>query len=354
MILKKLSLITLAFAVCSVLAQNEHCTTPNDVELDLNAVGKCAIENFKNSNTQEFVKVSTRNRYVRRKTNTYLTKLRSNLNTKSVSGVASVLSINSVDQLPLFNSCLTSNKSDQFDCFEQTVRNHVAANLTYPADALRRGIEDEVLATFTVNSNGFVKDVKAKGTKGVVSLESEAKRIISNLPQLIPAKHQGKTAEVRYNFYISFELDESQKVTAQPAMAVAASNGSSEANSYIKNFIRFDLVSQKPIFINCSDNELAEQQECIRETIANNIVDNLIYPFDAASEGIQGTVWVRFIIDEDGYVTDITASGPSNGKLLEEEAERLVKLLPKFVPGKHNNQYVNVEYFIPIDFQLNE
>ena len=86
----------------------------------------------------------------------------------------------------------------------------------------------------------------------------------------------------------------------------------------------------------------------------HDILDNLTYPFDAAAEGIEGRVWVRFIIDEDGYVSNITTSGPQNGALLEEEAERLVKLLPKFIPGKHNDEYVNVEYFIPIDFHLDE
>ena len=84
----------------------------------------------------------------------------------------------------------------------------------------------------------------------------------------------------------------------------------------------------------------------------NNILEHLIYPFDAASEGVEGVVWVRFIIDVDGYIKNITTKGPPNGALLEKEASRLISLLPKFMPGKHNDNYVNVEYFMPIDFQL--
>ena len=84
------------------------------------------------------------------------------------------------------------------------------------------------------------------------------------------------------------------------------------------------------------------------------ILENLIYPFDAAAEGIEGRVWVRFIVDKEGFVKNITTSGPPNTELLENEAERLIGLLPKFIPGKLNDDYVNVEYFLPIDFQLDQ
>ena len=341
MILKKLLSSTLLLAVClTAVSQNEHCNTPNEAVIDLNSIGKCAIENFKNSNKEEFLKVSTRNRYVRKK-NAYISKLKSNLNSTNK---ASVLAIDNVDHLPLFSSCTYASKSEQLDCFKEGIQNHVIANLNYPLDALSQKVEDNILTTFTINSNGFVKDVKAKGSKNYSSLESEAKRIISNLPQLKPAEHNGQTAEVSYNFYINFKL-------ADNSIKESVITGS---ETYISEFIRVDLVSQKPVFVNCSTYDVGVQQECIRETIEHNILDNLTYPFDAAAEGIDGTVWVRFIINEEGYVSNITASGPTNGKLLEEEAERLVKLLPKFIPGKHNNEYVNVEYFIPIDFHLDE
>ncbi len=122
----------------------------------------------------------------------------------------------------------------------------------------------------------------------------------------------------------------------------------------LKNFVRFNQVTDQPVFITCSGDNSSNNDLCIKETISNNILENLIYPFDAASEGIEGRVWVRFIVDKEGYVKNITTSGPENGELLEKEAERLVTLLPKFMPGKQNNDYVNVEYFIPIDFELED
>lgn len=122
----------------------------------------------------------------------------------------------------------------------------------------------------------------------------------------------------------------------------------------IKNYLRFDQVSVAPVFITCDETSDDIKDECNKETISGIILENLTYPFDAAAEGIEGDVWVRFVIDQDGYVTNVTTKGPENGEVLEKEAERLVNLLPKFMPGKHNGKYVNVEYFMPIAFHLDE
>ncbi len=122
----------------------------------------------------------------------------------------------------------------------------------------------------------------------------------------------------------------------------------------IKDYIRFDQVSKIPVFITCTGSNVEEKESCVKETFIHNVLDNLIYPFDAAAEGIEGIVWVRFIVDTDGYIKNISTKGPENGLLLEKEAERLISLLPKFIPGKYNNNYVNVEYFMPIDFRLDE
>lgn len=123
---------------------------------------------------------------------------------------------------------------------------------------------------------------------------------------------------------------------------------------FIKDYFRFDWVSKTPLFITCNNTSDDIKEECSKETISGIIIENLTYPSEAIAKGIHGEVWVRFVIDKKGYVTDVTAKGPENGLLLEKEAERLVKLLPKFIPGKHNNEYVNVEYFMPIAFHLNK
>lgn len=348
MILKKNLTIAFLLTTLFVMAQHETCSSPSgDAFADLNTIGKCAIEKFKKSNKKEFVQISTRNRYVRRKSNTYLAKTKSNL-ASAVTAKKIVRTIDNVDHLPSFYSCNAITKEDELSCFNEGIQNYILSNLVYPDEFLEKGIEDKVVTTFTINTNGYATNIKVESSKGISVLENEAKKLINNLPQLKPAKHAGAETEIRHKVYVNFDLKAVSTRTTTKKPAVAYGQG------YIQNFVSFDQVTEKPVFITCADYGADVSQECIKETITQDVLDNLTYPFDAAAEGIEGRVWVRFVIDKEGYVTNITTSGPTNGVLLEEEAERLVKLLPKFLPGKHNGDYVNVEYFVPIDFHLDE
>jgi len=322
-------------------AQNKVCTSKNQVE-DLNSISKCAIERFKKSNNKEFVQISTRPRVVRRRNTRNLLKIK-----KDITAISKQkLTINNVDNVPLFIDCTSGG--NQLSCFNQNMQKHIDENLRYPEGAYNSGIEDRVLTTFTISVDGTIKNIKTESSKSNALLETEAKRVISNLPKFKPAKHNGITTDVKHKIYVNFNLPSS----ASKLYANANNNATNE--EFIRDYVRFDQVTSAPVFITCADNQGISREECIKETIVSNMLDNLTYPFDAASEGIEGRIWVRFIVDKDGYVKNIATSGPDNAQLLEEEAKRLVTLLPKFLPGKVNDNYVNVEYFIPIDFQLDE
>ena len=66
--------------------------------------------------------------------------------------------------------------------------------------------------------------------------------------------------------------------------------------------------------------------------------------------GIQGRVFVNFIISKDGSITDIKMRGPD--KNLEKEAKRIISLLPQMIPGKQRGRPVRVPFSIPITFPL--
>ena len=66
--------------------------------------------------------------------------------------------------------------------------------------------------------------------------------------------------------------------------------------------------------------------------------------------GIQGRVFVNFIISKDGSITDIKMRGPD--KNLKKEAKRIISLLPQMIPGKQRGRPVRVPFSIPIIFRL--
>lgn len=80
---------------------------------------------------------------------------------------------------------------------------------------------------------------------------------------------------------------------------------------------------------------------------------NLKYPDMAVDSRMQGRVWVSFIVEKDGHLSDIVVErGVGYG--MDEEALRVLKMAPAWKPGIQNGQPVRVKYNIPINFQLGE
>ena len=82
------------------------------------------------------------------------------------------------------------------------------------------------------------------------------------------------------------------------------------------------------------------------------IMENMKYPKQAMKEGIQGRVAVRFIVEKDGSISDVKPI-LSVHPLLNKEAVRVVKSMPKWSPGKQNGKPVRVRFNLPIMFKLN-
>lgn len=85
--------------------------------------------------------------------------------------------------------------------------------------------------------------------------------------------------------------------------------------------------------------------------LMSSISKNLTYPPVAQENGIQGKVILRFKVEADGSISNITVVR-SLDPACDKEAIRLVKLLPKFIPAKQNGINVAVWYTLPIAFKL--
>lgn len=86
--------------------------------------------------------------------------------------------------------------------------------------------------------------------------------------------------------------------------------------------------------------------------LAKFLQQNIHYPQMAVENGIQGRVFVQFVIDYEGKISTVETVGAQKGGGLEQEAIRVVKLMPKWNPGKQNGQTVSVRFNLPVGFQL--
>ncbi len=87
------------------------------------------------------------------------------------------------------------------------------------------------------------------------------------------------------------------------------------------------------------------------DAFMNFIASNVKYPQVAKETGISGKVFVQFVVSKDGNVIDVKIAKGVD-KLLDEEALRVIKSLPNWTPGKNRGVAVNVQFTIPINFQL--
>lgn len=78
---------------------------------------------------------------------------------------------------------------------------------------------------------------------------------------------------------------------------------------------------------------------------------NIVYPPAAAEEGVSGRVVVEFVVGKDGSITNVRVVRPRH-PALDKEAVRVVKAMPKWIPGRNNGQPVKVTYTLPVTFKL--
>lgn len=114
--------------------------------------------------------------------------------------------------------------------------------------------------------------------------------------------------------------------------------------------VPFAVIEDVPVFPGCEDVEKNQLRNCFQEQMNKHIKRNFRYPEIAQEMGIQGRVFVNFIISEDGSITNIRMRGPD--KNLEGEAKRIISLLPNMTPGKQRGRPVRVPFSIPIVFRL--
>jgi len=115
--------------------------------------------------------------------------------------------------------------------------------------------------------------------------------------------------------------------------------------------VPFAVIERVPQFPGCEGVQGHEQQKaCFNQKMQEHIRQHFKYPPSALEMNISGRVYVQFIIGSDGRVTGIQKRGPD--RLLEQEAERIIALLPTLRPGQQRGRAVSVRYGIPINFVL--
>lgn len=101
----------------------------------------------------------------------------------------------------------------------------------------------------------------------------------------------------------------------------------------------FDVVEQMPSF--------PGGPSALMEWLSNNVK----YPVVAQENNVQGRVVVSFVVERDGSITDVKVVRGVDPSL-DKEASRVVRAMPRWIPGKQNGSAVRVKYNVPVAFRL--
>ncbi len=139
---------------------------------------------------------------------------------------------------------------------------------------------------------------------------------------------------------------------AQAGVAQEAASASADTTVYIS-------VDEPPRFPACEDLDTTAEAKtrCAEEMLLRFMAQNIVYPFEARAQGIEGTVVLSFIVEPDGRLTHVKLEKDIGGGC-GAEALRIVNAMIesdlRWVPGKLDGKPVRVRYTLPVRFRLED
>jgi TonB family protein len=262
-----------------------------------------------------------------------------------------------------YNPFLDCDINDS-SCFQNLVNQHILNNFHYPQLANYFDIQAMVNVNYTIDKNGVVKNVSSNAaligvafedvdSKKIISdaFEKAANSIIESLPKINPSIVDGIAIDKKFRTPILYRLSDIEKGSMISININKIANGLDFLSKLNKgNSSLTEILSQVPVFPGCEKLSEIKKRECFQDKMNRHIAQNFRYPKIAQDNGIQGRIWIKFVVGKDGNVSEIKTRGPD--PILEKEAVRIISLLPKIKPGEVGGIKVRVPFSISIDFKL--
>ena len=174
----------------------------------------------------------------------------------------------------------------------------IKENINYPEEAKTSELYEILICSSIVGKDGSLSDIKVNSSKtGESTLANELSHLLEQMPKWNPGVLYGCPVKALRTFAITLQFK----------------GGNQAVMDYLRNAIK--------------------------------------YPPVAEENGIQGRVVCTFVIERDGSITDVKVVR-SIDPSLDKEAIRVIKSMPRWIPGKQNGSNVRVNFTLPITFKL--
>ena len=289
---------------------------------------------------------------------------------------------------------MVCEKAPEFPGGTEAMMRFLAANIKYPADAAAAGASGNVYVKFVVKADGSVSNVELMRSSGTASLDAEAIRVVGAMPKWNPGMQGGEPVNVSFVVPVAFRAEATEEAAPEPqvisldsgavhiertANALIVVNGviyEGEMNTLEVNDIESitvvkcenltgdflercrSLGKDGAIFISTKREVAAvvEQPANYNEEAVYQVVEvqpqfpggetalytflanNMRYPGEAQSAGIQGKIFVQFVVTSDGSITNtsiVHGDYSSNGISLSQR-ERQINAYESSVENARN------------------
>ena len=209
-------------------------------------------------------------------------------------------------------------------------------NVKYPKKAKDENIQGNVFVSFTVEKDGSLNDIVVNKSLGG-GTDEEAVRVLKLSKKWNPGLQNGKVVRVKYNLPIRFRIP-GKAPAAQGSITTSTPSVVSANDTTIYNFVK---VENPPTFPGGM------------EQFYRFLSENIKYPELAKENKVYGSVFLSFVVEKDGSISNIKVDRKL-GSGTDEEAIRVLEMSPRWFPGTINKTHIRVKYNIPVKFSLNQ
>jgi TonB family protein len=212
-----------------------------------------------------------------------------------------------------------------------SINEYIKKNTRYPEEAKIKNIHGTVIITAIVDTSGYLYQIHI--TKMLDNgCDAEALRVIRAMPRLNPAMKNGKPVKVYLQFPIVFGSDPKR--------------GDSIFNKTVSQ--KMDTLSTKDSVYNYDQADEKPEFPGGPDSLSHFIARNFMY--QNIELECHGKVYISLIIMNDGSINDVKIKKDLCG--FGNEAVRIVKLMPRWTPGKIKGKPVNCRFVLPVKFVL--
>lgn len=191
-------------------------------------------------------------------------------------------------------------------------------HISYPLEAKNKNIQGKVYIQFIVDTLGNVSNVKVLKSPSQL-LDSECIKVVNLFPKFKPGKQNGKAVSVYYTIPITFKLEDAKSLEI------------------------YDSSTKNPVYA------YADQLPEPTVDLQNYFDNHIQLPKIANENGVCGEVYLKCLLDENGNILNAKVIRSSH-YILDSEAIRVVKTLPKWQPAIINNKRTSVYIQINVGF----